>query len=52
MGFLAIFVVIAGLICMFVGVIISIMWIAAAFAAMYHAVELQDVIPEIRYNRE
>ena len=52
MGFLAIFVVLAGLICLFVGVIISIMWIAAAFAAMYHAVELQDGIPEIRYTGE
>lgn len=52
MGFLAIFVVLAGIICLFVGVIISIMWIAAAFAAMYHAVELKDGIPEIRYTGE
>ncbi|MCK5136656.1 MAG: hypothetical protein KAR19_12765 [Bacteroidales bacterium] len=52
MGLLAIFIVIAGLICLFVGVFISIMWISSAFAAMYHAVELQDGIPEIRYSRE
>ena len=52
MGFLAIWIVIGGLICLFVGVFISLMWISAAFAAMYHAVELKNGIPEIRYTRE
>lgn len=52
MGFMAIFVVIGGLICLGVGVIISIMWIKAAFASIYHAVELRDGIPEIRYTGE
>ena len=51
MGFLAIFIVIGGLIALFVGVFISMMWISAAFAAIYHAVEMKDGIPEIRYNR-
>lgn len=51
-GFLAIFIVIGGLICLFVGVIISIMWISAAFAVMYHSVELKDGIPDIRYSGE
>jgi hypothetical protein len=52
MGFMAFFVVIGGLICLGVGVIISVMWISAAFAAIYHAVELRDGIPEIRYTGE
>jgi hypothetical protein len=51
-GFLAIFIVIGGLICLFVGVIISIMWISAAFAVMYHAVESKDGIADIRYSGE
>jgi hypothetical protein len=38
MGMIAIFVFIAGLICCFVGVIFSFMWIHAAFASMYIAV--------------
>ena len=45
MGLLAIPVVLLGLICLFVGVIVSVMWISAAFAVMYHAVEMKDVIP-------
>jgi uncharacterized membrane protein len=52
MGLLAIPVVIAGLICLGVGVIISVMWITAAFAVIYHAVALKDGIPEIRYTGE
>jgi len=52
MGFLAFFIVIGGLICLGVGVFISVMWISAAFAAIYHAVELKDGIPEIRYTGE
>jgi uncharacterized membrane protein len=49
MGLLAIPVVLLGLICLFVGVIVSVMWISAAFAVMYHAVEMKDGIPENRY---
>jgi hypothetical protein len=52
MGLLAIPVVIAGLLCLAVGVIISVMWITAAFAVIYHTVELKDGIPEIRYTGE
>lgn len=52
MGFMAFFVVIGGIICLGVGIFISIMWINAAFAAIYHAVELRDGIPEIRYTNE
>ena len=52
MGFLAIWIVIGGLICLIVGIFISIMWISTAFAAMYHAVELKDGVPEITYTRE
>jgi len=49
MGLLAIPVVILGLICIIVGVFVSVMWISAAFAAMYHAVETQDGVPEYQY---
>jgi uncharacterized membrane protein len=49
MGLLAIPVVLLGLICLFVGVIVSVMWISTAFAVMYHAVEMKDGIPENRY---
>jgi hypothetical protein len=52
MGFLAFWIFIAGLICLFVGVFISVMWISAAFATMYHAVELKNGIPEITYTGE
>ena len=37
-GFLAIFIAIAGLICFFVGIIVAAIWIELAFASMYHAV--------------
>ena len=46
MGLLAIPVVILGLICLFVGVVISVMWISSAFAVMYHAIAMKDGIPE------
>jgi hypothetical protein len=52
MGFLAFWIVIGGLICLVVGVFISLMWISAAFATIYHAVELRNGIPEIRYTGE
>lgn len=44
-GLLAIPVVIAGLICLGVGVIISMMWISMAFASLYHAVSLEKGVP-------
>jgi uncharacterized membrane protein len=46
MGLLAIPVVILGLICLFVGVVVSVMWISSAFAVMYHAIAMKDGIPE------
>jgi len=45
MGLLAIPIVIAGLIFLFVGVFISMMWIASAFAVMYHTVGLKEGSP-------
>lgn len=42
MGLLAIPIVIAGLICLGAGVIISIMWITNAFASLYHAADTAD----------
>ncbi|HMB63456.1 MAG TPA: hypothetical protein VKN36_10310 [Eudoraea sp.] len=42
MALLAIPVFFAGLLCFIVGVIIAVMWIAASFAAMYHAIDLED----------
>jgi hypothetical protein len=50
MGFLAFWIVIGGLALLVVGVFISMMWIAAAFAAMYHAVEIRNGISDIRYT--
>lgn len=47
MGLISFFVVILGLIALFVGVVISVMWIEAAFASMYHAVASRDGIPEV-----
>jgi uncharacterized membrane protein len=49
MGLLAIPVVILGLICIGVGVVVSVMLISAAFAVMYHAVQMKDGIPEGQY---
>lgn len=40
-GLLGIPIVIAGLICLVVGVIISFMWISAALASLYHAVSME-----------
>jgi len=42
MGLLAIPIVILGLICLIFGVIISAMWIRAAFASIYHAVDMEE----------
>ena len=49
MGLLAIPIVILGILCFVVGVFVSVMWISAAFAVMYHAVAKKDGIPETRY---
>lgn len=40
-GFLAIFIFLAGFIVFIVGVIIAMMWVYASFSAMYYAVELE-----------
>lgn len=42
LGLLAIPIFIAGLLCFFVGVIVSIMWAKLAFASLYHAVSTDD----------
>jgi len=47
MGFLAIFIVIAGLLALLVGVFIAVMWFTAAFAILYHSVERREGIPGI-----
>ena len=46
MGLLAFFIIIAGLIVLIFGVLISAMWISAAFAILYHSVYLKEGIPE------
>jgi hypothetical protein len=45
MGLLAFFIVIAGLLVLIFGVLISAMWISAAFAILYHSVYLKQGIP-------
>jgi len=50
MGVLAFFIVIGGLLLIFVGIFLSIIWISAAFAAMYHAVELKNGIHDKGYT--
>ncbi len=42
MALLAILVAIAGLLCFIVGIVFAIIWISAAFAAMYHAIDLEE----------
>ncbi|TQO38675.1 hypothetical protein GQ41_3335 [Arenibacter algicola] len=42
MGLLVIPIVIGGLLCFIVGIVFSIIWISAAFASMYHAVDLEE----------
>ena len=46
MGILAFFIIIAGLLCLIVGVFFAAIWVGAAFASLYHAIELQE-LPEI-----
>ena len=45
MGLLAVCIVIAGLLVLIFGVLISAMWITAAFAILYHSVYLKQGIP-------
>jgi len=45
MGLLAFFIIIAGLLVLIFGVLISAMWISAAFAILYHSVYLKQGIP-------
>ena len=42
MGLLVLPIFIAGLLCFIVGVFFAIIWIHAAFASMYHAIDLED----------
>ena len=41
-GLLSVPIAIAGLICLGVGIIVSIMWVSLAFACLYHAISLSD----------
>ncbi len=52
MGIMAFFIAIGGLLLLFVGIFVSIMWIKSSFAAMYYAVEQKDGIPEYNYPGE
>jgi len=42
MGLLVIPIIIAGLLCFIFGIIFALIWIGAAFAAMYHAIDLEE----------
>jgi len=42
MALLAIPIFIIGLVCFVIGVIVSFMWIHSAFAALYHAIDLEE----------
>lgn len=42
MGLLAIPVFLLGLLCFIVGAFVAVMWISAAFTALYHAIDLED----------
>ncbi len=50
MGLLAFLIVIAGLLVLIFGVLISAMWITAAFAVLYHSVYLKQGIPVTNGN--
>ena len=43
MGLLIIPIVIGGILCFIVGIVFSIIWISAAFASMYHAIDLEEM---------
>jgi len=42
MALLVIPIFIAGLLCFFVGILFALIWVHAAFASMYHAIDLED----------
>lgn len=52
MGLLVIPIVIGGLLCFIVGIVFSIIWISAAFASMYHAVDLKEKEPLHQFGLE
>lgn len=47
MGFISFFICIAGLICLFIGVLISSMWIRSAYATLYHSVLIEKGLYEV-----
>ena len=50
MGLLAFFIVVAGILVLIFGVLISAMWISAAFAILYHSVYMKKGIPTTNGN--
>jgi uncharacterized membrane protein len=42
MGLLAILIVIAGLLCLIVGIFFALIWISTAFASLYYAIDLEE----------
>jgi uncharacterized membrane protein len=52
MGIVAFFIIIAGLLLLIVGVFFAAIWVGAAFAALYHALELQEAPAIPSENRE
>lgn len=47
MGLISFFIILAGIICLFFGVFISIMWIKSAFASLYHSVLIEKGLYEV-----
>lgn len=47
MGFVAFFIYIAGLICLFIGVLVSDMWIKSSFATLYHSVLIEKGLYQV-----
>lgn len=52
MALLAIPIVIGGLLCFIVGIVFAIIWISAAFASMYHAIDLEEKQNLYGYSEE
>jgi uncharacterized membrane protein len=52
MGFISFFICIAGFICLFFGVLISVMWIKSAFASLYHSTLIEKGLYEIESPEE
>jgi uncharacterized membrane protein len=42
MGLLAILIVILGILCLVVGIFFALIWVSGAFAALYHAIDLEE----------